>query len=302
MTLDKSVLEDLTNRMMKGERVRPETDAEKACFKVLTDIDAVGGHVKGSLTSKKFMRNDVWSLISYIGAPSWFLTLSPADINHPICIYFADKNISFKPEIYFKKADEAYQLVTSNPVAAARFFHIMCENFIKHVLGVGMNHPGYFGETEAYYGTVEQQGRLTLHLHLLLWIKGALSPQDIHDKIMDPESDFQKAMVEYLEAVHKGEFFNGKMEDVIEKIDESQKNPEYIPPTKTMPEAPPPRCPERNACEVCDNCKALSSWWLQFKSIVDDLVKRSNRHNDCVKSGKWRGGGHLKTPKGDTNT
>jgi hypothetical protein len=45
-------------------------------------------------------------------------------------------------------------------------------------------------------------------------------------------------MVEYLEAVHKGEFFNGKMEDVIEKIDESQKNLEYIPPTKTMPEAP----------------------------------------------------------------
>ena len=69
-------------------------------------------------------------------------------------------------------------------------------------------------------------------------------------------------MVEYLEAVHKGEFFNGKMEDVIVKIDESQKNPEYIPPTKTMPEAPPPRCPERNACEVCDNCKALSSWWF----------------------------------------
>ena len=51
---------------MKGERVRPETDAEKACFKVLTDIDAVGGHVKGSLTSKKFMHNDVWSLIHII--------------------------------------------------------------------------------------------------------------------------------------------------------------------------------------------------------------------------------------------
>jgi len=122
MTLDKSVLENLTNRMMKGERVKPETEAEVACFKVLSDIDAVGGHVKGSLTSKKYMRNNVWSLISYTGAPSWFVTLSPADINHPICIYFADKNITFKPELYFKKADEAYRLVTSNPVAAARFF------------------------------------------------------------------------------------------------------------------------------------------------------------------------------------
>ena len=284
ITLDKFVLDDITNRMMKGERVKPETDAEKACFKVLSDIDTVGGHVKGSLTSKKYMRNEVWSLISYIGAPSWFITLSPADINHPICIYFADKNITFKPKIYFKKADEAYRLVTSNPVAAARFFHIMVENFVKHVLGFKTKHPGFYGKTEAFYGTVEQQGRLTLHLHLLLWIKNALSPQYIRDKIMDPDSDFQKAMVEYLEAVHKGEFFNGKLEDVVERIEEYQKNPEYIPPTKTMPEAPPPPCPDRNACDVCDNCKALKNWWSRFKSTVDDLVKRSNLHNDCSKS------------------
>ena len=284
MTLDKSVLQDITSRMMNGERVKPETESEKACFKVLSDIDTVGGHVKGSLTSKKYMRNEVWSLISYIGAPSWFITLSPADINHPICIYFANKNITFKPEVYFKKTDEAYRLVTSNPVAAARFFHIMVENFVKHVLGFKTKHPGFFGNTEAYYGTVEQQGRLTLHLHMLLWIKNALSPQDIRDKIMDPKSDFQKAMVEYLEAVHKGEFFDGKLEDVVERTEEYQKNPEYIPPTKTMPEPPPPRCPKRNACDNCDNCKALTSWWSRFKSTVDDLVKRSNRHNDCSKS------------------
>ena len=284
MTLDKSVLEDITNRMTKGERVKPETDAETACFRVLSDIDTVGGHVKGSLTSKKYMRNNVWSLISYAGAPSWFITLSPADINHPICIYFADKNITFKPELYFKKADDAYRLVTSNPVAAARFFHMMCENFIKHVLGFGKKHAGLYGETKAFYGTVEQQGRLTLHLHMLIWIKGAPSPQEVRDKILDPESNFQKLMVEYLESVHQGEFFDGKLEDVIERVDGYQKNPEYVPPTKTMPEAPPPLCTERNDCNICDNCKALTSWWIRFKSIVDDLVKRSNRHNDCSKS------------------
>jgi hypothetical protein len=159
----------------------------------------------------------------------------------------------------------------------------MVENFVKHVLGFKTKHPGFYGKTEAFYGTVEQQGRLTLHLHLLLWIKNALSPQDIRDKIMDPESDFQKAMVEYLEAVHKGEFLDGKLEDVVEKIDKYQKNPDYVPPTKTMPEAPPPPCPERNACDACDNCKDLTSWWSCFKSTVDDLVKRSNLHNDCSK-------------------
>ena len=57
----------------------------------------------------------------------------------------------------------------------------------------------------------------------MLWIKGALSPQEVQDKILDPESDFQKLMVEYLESIHQGEFFNGKLEDVIEQVDGYQK-------------------------------------------------------------------------------
>ena len=44
----------------------------------------------------------------------------------------------------------------------------MVDSFIQHVLGVGTHHQGVYGNTSAYYGTVEQQGHLTLHLHLLL--------------------------------------------------------------------------------------------------------------------------------------
>jgi hypothetical protein len=63
---------------------------------------------------------------------------------------------------------EGYNLIANNPVAGARFFHFMTEMFIEHVLGVGTNHTGLYGDTASYYGTVEQQGQLTLHLHLLL--------------------------------------------------------------------------------------------------------------------------------------
>ena len=83
-------------------------------------------------------------------------------------------------------------LIADNPVASARFFHFMIQAFIKHVLGVNADHPGLYGDTSSYYGTVEQQGHLTLHLHMLLWIKGALTPQEIRDRIIDPESNFQK--------------------------------------------------------------------------------------------------------------
>jgi hypothetical protein len=95
---------------------------------LLKDLDSVGGHVQGSTTSKKYMRNEVWSLISHIGAPSWFITLSPADGKHPICLYFADTNTEFRPELTF--SPECSTLIAKNPVAAARFFHFICENFI----------------------------------------------------------------------------------------------------------------------------------------------------------------------------
>jgi hypothetical protein len=270
------VLSDLAKRMTDGERVVPETDEEKNCFQLINDLDHVGSHVDGSITKKKYMRNEIWSLISYMGAPSWFITFSPADNKHPMCLYFADTNEAFKPEL--RSYDDRYRLISQNPVAGARFFHYMCEMFIKHVLGVGTNHSGLYGDTSAYYGAVEQQGRLTLHMHMLLWIRGALSPQEIRDKIMDPTSDFQKAMVEYLESVHIGEFMTGKMEDVKAKVEkEIATNKKYNDPTQTLPIPPPPECLD-DICETCDNCKKIDEWEKQFKNTVDDLLLRSNVH------------------------
>ena len=108
------------------------------------------------------MQNEIWCTIGFIGAPSWFITLSPADNRHPLCLYFADDQIKFCPDL--RTLQECYQLISKNPVAAAQFLHFMITCFIKHILGVGTDHCRLYGNTSAYYGTVEQQGRLTLHL------------------------------------------------------------------------------------------------------------------------------------------
>jgi len=225
------------------------------------------------------MRNEIWSMISFIGAPSWFITFSPADNRHPIHLYFADTKERFSPTI--RSSDECYQLIANNPVAGAQFFHFMVETFIEHVLGVGKHHRGVYGNTSAYYGTVEQQGRLTLHLHLLLWIKGALTPQEIRDQIMDPNSEFQQKMVEYLESVHQGEFLMGSIEEIRHNVDAAEQNKNYQPPTHTLPDPPPPSCKVK-ACTGCFLCWSLGIWWHKFKYTVDDLLWRSNIH-ECGK-------------------
>ena len=296
MSLNRGVLADLMHRLADGEYVRPESDEEKACFSVLDDLDHVGGHIKGSLTSKKYMRNEIWSLISSLGAPSWFITISPADNRHPICLYFADTNEKFSPEL--RTSAERNRLIASNPVAAARFFDLVVRSFIKNVLGVDHDHPGLYGKTSGYYGTVEQQGRLTLHLHLLLWLEGALPPQKIRDKLMSKDSKFQHDLVAYLEGTHKGEFSTGSVDFVrasvplqtefrggIHAVDRSPKgqNPaEYADPTQTLP-VPPPRqcvCSDGN----CGRCKATADWWREYHTTVDDLLLKTNVHKCSASS------------------
>ncbi|TFK66987.1 hypothetical protein BDN72DRAFT_771337, partial [Pluteus cervinus] len=154
VNLDTTALNHLIDRYAKEDIVHAQTDQERECFQILRDLDHINGHVKGSITSKKNMRNQIWSLVCAKGAPSWYITLSPTDVNHPISLYYADNQEVFKPTL--KHYNEKIRLISANPVASARFFHLMVNLFITHVLGVNVHHMGVFGQTAAYFGTVEQ--------------------------------------------------------------------------------------------------------------------------------------------------
>ena len=51
---------------------------------------------------------------------------------------------------------------------------------------------------------------------------------------MDPSSDFQKKIVEYLESAHVSEFMTGTMADVKEQVHKNMKTEEYHNPTQTF--------------------------------------------------------------------
>ena len=276
LNINQDVLDNIAKRMSGGEIVKPSTEDESACFQLIRDLDAIDGKVSGSITSKKYMRSEIWSLITYLGAPVWYITISPADSKHPVCLYFADNKEKLDVALS-RSEDERYRLIASNPVAGARFFHFMIKMFICHVLGFEKDHHGFYGETAGYYGTVEQQGRLTLHLHMLLWIRGSPSPDDLRSKILDPGSDFRQKLVEYLDNAHAGDFLQKNRADVEADVHEASQSPEYKNPTETLPEPPPPLChdiPEND----CNGCASVTSWWSRFRGTVNDLLLKSNIH------------------------
>jgi hypothetical protein len=276
LRVNQEVLSSIADRMSKGELVKPSNEEETDCFQVIRDLDHIGGKVSGSVTSKKYMRNEIWSLIAYEGAPLWYITLSPADVKNPIALYYAGCDVTFKPCI--RAPEERYRLIANNPVACARFFNFMVEQFIKHVLGVGSNHSGLYGQTSAYYGTVEQQGRLTLHIHLLLWIRGSLTPDEIRDRLIDPTSDFQRQLVEYLESAHQGEFLTGTKTDVLSNVSQDARSDTYTDPTETLPDPPPAPCTTQDCDGSCKKCQNLNTWRETFARSVDDVISKSNIH------------------------
>ncbi|TFK73098.1 hypothetical protein BDN72DRAFT_869202 [Pluteus cervinus] len=83
LALDMTTVKNLANRLANGEPPTDRTPQEKECFQVIKDLDHINGH--------KYMRNEIWSLIAAKGAPSWYITLSPTDVHHPIAFYYASK-------------------------------------------------------------------------------------------------------------------------------------------------------------------------------------------------------------------
>jgi len=77
--------------------------------------------------------------------------------------------------------------------------------FIKSILGFdiesleGKSKEGILGLVNGYYGCVEAQGHGMLHCHMLIWLDGALNCEEIQDKALSGDSDFQKRLIEFLD-------------------------------------------------------------------------------------------------------
>ena len=63
-SLNHDVLKNISEKLSNGTWFSPTTLEEKNCYQLLNNLDHVGGFVKGSITSKKYMQNEIWSMIS----------------------------------------------------------------------------------------------------------------------------------------------------------------------------------------------------------------------------------------------
>ena len=165
---------------------------------LLQQIKTVGGHVMGSAHSRAALRTQIHALVFNQGLPSIFMTINPADIHSRIALYFAGVDLDLDkilpdtiPSTY-----ERAQIVAAHSVSTARFFHLLISKILTCMV-----EKGVLGPTKAHFGTVESQGRGSLHLHILIWLDHDLTPIQLKESIHDEE--FRKNLLAYLEDIIK---------------------------------------------------------------------------------------------------
>jgi hypothetical protein len=195
---------DLMQAASEESRCLPFTNP--AVESLRKHITSVRAKVMGTDESRVGIRSKIWSLTAQIGPPSLWITINPSDTGDPIAQVLAGADIDLDrfDQTLGPDASMRSSTVAADPYAAAKFFHFIIDMVIRELFGIKpyannhhMHHTtGIFGDMAAYIGTVEAQGRGTLHFHVVCWLKGA--PTSARMKELLQGERFRQRIAEFI--------------------------------------------------------------------------------------------------------
>ena len=170
---------------------------------LIKNLKVVGSKMTGSVFERNACRSEIIAMVTSHGLPNVFITLNPSDIHNPTVSFWnanmQGKDMQFNLDTLlgdFPDTQARARLVAEDPVLCADFFNTVITAFLESFLGfekpkaVGgprrqqsclpkgklLNETIFTGEgsrgLKGFYGTVECQGRGSLHLHMLIWLAG----------------------------------------------------------------------------------------------------------------------------------
>ena len=181
--------QDLANAINK--RKQGEDYHVKGAGNFIQAVDAVTKAVPHSNNAAKAARRNGEAYAHHFGFPSFFLSVTPDDESSYFVLVHSLESSgmeNFDPsnmtdEELSKHATLRHKLRIELPGLCAYFFERALDIVVEHIIGWNdrENKPhtggGIFGTPLAYFAAVEEQGRRSLHAHILVWIEGLESLQ-----------------------------------------------------------------------------------------------------------------------------
>ena len=112
-------------------------------------------------------------MLRVLGIPTWFLTLSAADLHWPEMIQAVGIQLGkrfSKEDVLNMTWKEKSDYLKNNPVTGVRMFQNRVDSFLTEYVYSDQN-P--LGEVTDHVIKIEFQARGSPHAHCLLWVKGA---------------------------------------------------------------------------------------------------------------------------------
>lgn len=155
-------------------------------IKLLLDkVYSIGVSIPGSQSYLRQRRREIQAMIIRYGPPHFYITLNPADIHSPLLLHLAGEKLDLN-SLLFRSATYRSRILAANPVAQALFFDKTIKSIFQILFGFDSeNHQGVLGNMQGFYGVYEAQGRGSLHIHSLVWLKERLHIPTLRVTIMD---------------------------------------------------------------------------------------------------------------------
>ena len=171
-------------------------------------LSALRTKVMGTDESRIKIRDQIKGMCVMKGPPSLWITVNPSDTGDPIAQVFAGENIDMDAFVNTAgpNAEERSKTIAADPYVAAKFFHYVIAALLEELFGITAyahgvpvkRNEGIFGKVASYIGTVEAQGRGTLHLHMIVWLCGSLTSSKMKEALRS--SSFRSKITDYIKA------------------------------------------------------------------------------------------------------
>ena len=159
-----------------------------------TDISISSTPMQHSQAAANKNRQDVYAAHNSNGKAHIWFTNSPADDLIYNIVWYALGSESANPyKDHIPSGEFRLKLIAEHPVSAALHFERVLHVVIERVIGWNQmksaqyKSGGIFGVPKAWLRVVEEQSRLTLHAHFLIWIYGHADIQNQLTKAMEAD-------------------------------------------------------------------------------------------------------------------
>ncbi|KAL4139274.1 hypothetical protein PRIC2_002772 [Phytophthora ramorum] len=185
-------------RAARTEKPVTSCEGRNCANSVLKAINASTAKMWGSNEERDSFQRKVNAMTFMYGKPSVFWTLTPYSEGSIAVAFWSGYDLPNKRPtdlaactvVNLPSTASMKRLTMQNTMLQARYFEMCCKILIEIMFGWDSTvskpklEPGIFGFVEAFFYALEQQGRLRVHIHGVMWVAGLPKTKTDWEKLL----------------------------------------------------------------------------------------------------------------------